>query len=97
MPYPGNDTGVALVLVDHELQLTFKLGLLLGVWQASRVGCQAGHVLNDEQTDLIASLVEQIRLDFDLIKCEKLLFVGSAMSRTRIYLRACGPCSFQVS
>lgn len=64
--HPGDNAGVALVLLNHKLQLALKLGLLLSVGQTRRVGSQARHVLDDEQADLVAGAVEQIRLNLDL-------------------------------
>lgn len=63
--YPGVNGRVALVLVDHDLQLALKLcSLLLGrlsIWSHAR------HVLNNDEANLVASLVEQVRLNLDLI------------------------------
>lgn len=73
--YPGDNGRVALVLIDENLKLSLELGLLVGVRRAAvRVRRHAGHVLNDEQANLVTSLVEQIGLDFDLSE-EKLASV----------------------
>lgn len=62
---PLNNRSVALVLVDEGFELTLKLLLLCTV----RLGWrrQAWHVLDNHQTNFIAGLVKQSRLDLDLL------------------------------
>ena len=57
------DTWVALVLVDQEIDLAFPFCLLFCVGSAD---AQGDHILNDEDAELIASAVVQVWLDFDL-------------------------------
>jgi len=73
---PGNDTGIATVLSDQELQLALEFLLLLGVGEdrfhsaviesPSLGRSQRRHVLDQHQAELVAGLVEQCGLDFDL-------------------------------
>lgn len=64
--YPNDDRSVALVFIDQNFQLPLELGLLVGVRGPVAVGGHARHVLDDQQTELVASAVEEIGLDFDL-------------------------------
>ena len=64
---PREDARVALVLVDHGLELPLELGLL-GVGGPG-VGRDAHrrHVLHDEEAELVAGLVEEVWFDLDML------------------------------
>ena len=74
---PGGDTRETLVLIYQELQLSCELHLLRLVRQNGFLGrvrkrprlqwAQSWHILDYEEAQLIASSVEQFRLDFDLL------------------------------
>lgn len=53
------------MLVDHDFVLSLKFGLLCRVRLSVAID-HGRHVLDNKQTHLVASLVEQSRLDFDL-------------------------------
>jgi hypothetical protein len=73
---PSNNTRVAAMLGDHELQLALEFLLLLGIGEdgfhravieSPRLGrSQRRHVLDQHQAELVAGLIEQCGLDFDL-------------------------------
>lgn len=76
--YPGRDAREALVLIDQQLQLACKFLLLRRIREDSLGGtvcqglalqwAQCRHILDYHKTKLIACLVEQLILDFDLQK-----------------------------
>lgn len=53
------------MLVDHNLKLAGKLGLLIGTWLSS-VSRHAGHILDNSKTHFVTGTIKQIRLDFNL-------------------------------
>lgn len=65
--YPGDNAGVALVLSDENIQLALPLGLLfrsrIATWFLNE---HAGHILDDEQPQSVAGMIEEIWLDLDL-------------------------------
>jgi hypothetical protein len=73
---PGDDAWIAAVLSNKQLELALKLLLLFSVRQDSLdcavVECatlrrsEGRHVLDEHQAELVAGLVEQSRLYFDL-------------------------------
>ena len=63
--YPSRDRRIALVLINKNLKLSPELSLLRIIW-FTVTGGEAGHVLNNEKTELIAGLIEEVRLIFDL-------------------------------
>lgn len=76
--YPSDDAGVALELIDHYLKLASELlsGVLVSDSDVPRaravviwildLGAQRRHILDNENTELIARLVEQSWLNLDL-------------------------------
>ena len=66
--YPGVNTRVRLVLLDEDIELPFKLGLLRSVGEdiIRILGIETRHVLDQQDAHLIACTVEQSWLDFDL-------------------------------
>ena len=71
--HPSPDTGVALQLVDEEVKLAGKFRLLLGVGHFG--DRQRRHVLDNKQAHLVACLVKQGRLNFDLFSRNKKISV----------------------
>lgn len=63
---PSDNRWIALMLVNQNFELTLKLCLLVRIRRPTSVIGQARHVLDDHQTNFIASSVEQIWLNFDL-------------------------------
>lgn len=66
--YPGVNTRVRLVLLDEDIKLPFKLGLLRSIGEdiIRILGIETRHVLDQQDAQLIACTVEQSWLDFDL-------------------------------
>ena len=54
------------MFVYENLELALELGLLRSVGKRVIVGGHAGHILEHHEAELIARLVEQVGLDFDL-------------------------------
>lgn len=54
------------MLVDHDVELALKLGLLLAVGERD-TGRDARHVLDDHEAERVGGIVEQVRLDLDLL------------------------------
>jgi hypothetical protein len=73
---PRDNARVAAMLSDQELQLALEFLLLLGIGEdgfhravieSPRLGrSQRRHVLDQHQAELVAGLIEQCGLDFDL-------------------------------
>lgn len=73
---PSDDAGVAAVLADEEFELSLELLLLFGVGEDIDYGAivecfglawpKRWHVLDEHETELIAGLIEQSWLHFDL-------------------------------
>jgi hypothetical protein len=66
--YPGVNARVRLVLLDEDIELPFKLGLLRSIGEdiIRVLGIETRHVLDQQDAQLIACTVEQSWLDFDL-------------------------------
>lgn len=56
------------MLFYKNLELSLKLGLLRVVGLAIAVCRETGHILDNQQAKLVACLVKQMRLVFDLLK-----------------------------
>lgn len=65
--HPCDNTWVALVVVDQNLELTSELFLLLCVWLSR---AERWHVLNKHNAHLVTGLIEQVRFDFDLFRVD---------------------------
>lgn len=91
---PGDNAWVISVFLDHDFELTFKLGLFGISWSSIGVDPHGRHILHDQQTEPITCLVKEVRLNFDLamsVMPEKLPRTGSSHS----YLHVCEPSSCQ--
>ena len=78
------------MLVDHNLKLALKLGVLLGSGLGIR--SHAGHVLDYNETQLVASLVVEVRLNLNLFDPVKLVPGYPQCNGEEIFSHACGPC-----
>lgn len=78
------------MLVDHDLKLALKLSLLLRV--RSPAGRQGGHVLDDQKSKPIGSLVEQVRLDLDLHPEVPVSILHHSIIGQILHSHACEPC-----
>ena len=63
--YPSRDRRIALVLIYQNLKLSPELSLLRIIW-FTVASWKTRHVLNNEKTELITGLIEEMRLIFDL-------------------------------
>jgi len=62
--HPSDDGGVAFVLVDEDFNLSLEFSLGIGVWRTAH----RGHVLDHEEAEFVAGLVEEVGLYFDLVE-----------------------------
>lgn len=94
--HPGDDAWVVLELLYHDAELPLELGLLDGCGHIVRLaggGAHGGHVLDDEQTELVTGMVVELGFNFYLGKGD----TGECLSelcRGGQNLHVSEPCSF---
>ena len=72
------------MLVDQDVELAFKLCLLRGIGER-HTGRHGRHVLDDHEAERVGRIVEQVRLDFDLMgRVMSASFISSHSSTAKL-------------